>query len=72
MIILNNSERGSITLYVTLSCVFLITVLSLAVFNVTNKNTNQKRQLDRIEDIYSVTDDDLEQTYQEKKRPNWQ
>ena len=69
---MNNSERGSITLYVTLSCVFLITVLSLAVFNVTNKNTNQKRQLDRIEDIYSVTDDDLEQTYQEKKRPNWQ
>ena len=69
---MNTSERGSITLYVTLSCVFLITVLSLAVFNVTNKNTNQKRQLDRIEDIYSVTDDDLEQTYQEKKRPNWQ
>ena len=58
-------EKGSVTLYVTLSCIILVTVLSLTVFNITNRNNNQKKQLEKITDNYSVSEEDMEQAYLE-------
>ena len=58
------SERGAITLFVLVTCMFMMMVLMLVNFNIINKNSSERRQLLEIEKRYTVTESDLEREYQ--------
>ena len=62
----NRGEKGSIVLLVSVSCLFILTVLVILFMNLQNKRQSQERQLDKITQEYEVTNQDMEQIYSEK------
>lgn len=56
-------QKGSITLFVLISCMFMITVLLLVNIGIMNKNASQNRELAQIAKNYAVNEKDLENTY---------
>lgn len=58
-------EKGSITLFTLIACLFLIIILLLVNVGLINKNTNQEKQLAQISKIYSVDETDMENAYVE-------
>ena len=58
-------ENGSVTLFVLVTCMFVLVILLLTNMEMVNKNSNQKRTLEQIQNNYEVTEEDLERTYHE-------
>ena len=58
-----NSERGSITLFVLIACMFFIIILLIINIGVINKNTKQERELEEISKAYEVNENDIDDTY---------
>lgn len=57
------SEKGSITLFVLVSMLFMLIALVLSYGRVSTKKTTEARQIKQIEDQYTVTDSEMEQEY---------
>ena len=59
-------QKGSITLFVLISVLFFI-IIAIAIYTqISNKTIAQERELDNIKEKYEVTDEDLEQEYEEE------
>ncbi len=56
-------QKGSVTLFVLVTCLFMITILLLVNVGIMNKLTNQKKQIAQITENYAVNETDLENTY---------
>ena len=58
-------EKGSIVLFVTISCLFILIIVSIAYLNIQERKREQDRQIDDIVDGYYVTYADMEKKYYE-------
>lgn len=57
------SEKGSITVYV-LSCLLVLLMIAITVYvNMANKTTSQEKQVNKIQDGYSVSEDEMDEEY---------
>ena len=59
-------EKGSIVLFILVTCLFILSMLIILIMNSENTKQNQERQIHQITKDYEVTDQDLEKVYNEK------
>ena len=59
------NEKGSITIFVLASMIFFLVILVSIYVNNVNKGTNMGKYINKTESNYEVTNDNLEQAYQE-------
>ena len=59
-------QRGSITLFVLISVLFFIVIVISTYTQISNKRTAQEKELNRIEEKYEITDDEIEDEYNEQ------
>lgn len=59
-----NKERGSISLFVIVSCLFLLLLVLVIVFNINNKKANQELILNQIVKEYEHDNNEIESEYQ--------
>ena len=57
-------EKGSITLFVLIACMFMIIILLMINIGVANKSRNQEKQLGQIVEEYSVNTTDIDSEYE--------
>ena len=63
--IYSKSEKGSITLFVLLAFLFFIIVLFGVYYNLSTKNTNQAKQIEKIIKNYEVEEESINQMYED-------
>ena len=56
-------EKGSVTLFVLISCMFMIVILLVVNIGVMNKNRSQEKNLEEISKQYNQNETDLDSTY---------
>lgn len=59
-------QRESITLFVLISVLFFIVIAIATYTQISNKATAQEKELNNIEEKYEVTDDEIEDEYNEQ------
>ena len=60
---IKKDERGSVTLFVLITCIFMITILLMINMSVMNKNKSQKRDLEEIAKEYGQNKAGLDEAY---------
>ena len=60
---IGKSERGSVTVYVLSTLIVVLLVTTTIYIGLRNKTTTQIKQMDKINKEYSVTDDDMQEAY---------
>ena len=63
-------EKGSVTLFVLIACIFMITILLIINVGIMNKNRNQEKSLEEIAKQYNQNEIDLNSTYEETAETN--
>ena len=63
-------EKGSITLFVLIACMFMMIILLMVNIGVINKNSSQERELEKIAKEYSQNETDLDEAYAEAVEGN--
>ncbi len=58
-----NKEKGSITLFVLVAMLLIISVLAIIYIQISEKNNNQLKQIETIQEEYETND--IEQEYLE-------
>ena len=59
------SEKGSITLLVTITCILVTALLVVLVMNLSNKKSSQNRQINKITKQYdTVTEQEMNVVYE--------
>lgn len=58
------SEKGSITMMVLTVMLFMLIVVTVSYFGISNKSIGQNKKISHISEQYQVTDEDMEQEYQ--------
>ena len=61
------SEKGAITLFVLLGMLFFMVVVTTMFFRTSNQNSTQEGDIRAIESQYTVTDEKLQNKYDEIK-----
>ena len=59
-------EKGSVTLFVLISCMFMVVILLIVNIGVMNKNRSQEKNLEEIAKQYNQNETDLDNIYEEK------
>ncbi len=59
----NKGERGSVTLFVLVICMFVTIMLSAYMINMQNKKQAQEREIDRITESYNQNEQQMEEIY---------
>ena len=60
---IGKSENGSVTVYVLSTLIVVLLVTTTIYIGLRNKTTTQIKQMDKINKEYSVTDTDMQETY---------
>ena len=60
---IKKDERGSVTLFVLVACMFMLVILLLVNISITNRNSGQNKELDRIEEEYAQNKTSLDEIY---------
>lgn len=64
-----DSERGSATVYV-LSTLLVLVLIAIVIFlNMSNKVTSQEKQVNKIQDGYNVSEDEMNEEYNNSNPP---
>lgn len=58
------NQKGSITLFVLIACMFMIVILLIINIAVINKNSNQEKGLEKIAKEYNQNETDLNNAYE--------
>ena len=58
-------EKGSVTLFVLISCMFMVVILLIVNIGVMNKNRSQEKNLEEIAKQYNQNETDLDNVYNE-------
>ena len=66
----NKREKGSVVLFVTVTCMFILIMLTVLVMNLSNTKQSQDKQVRQITEQYQVTNQDMEMEYQKKVNNN--
>ena len=61
----NKKEKGSVTLFILISCMFMIIILLVVNIGVMNKNRSQEKELEEISKQYNQNETDLNNSYDE-------
>ncbi len=59
----NKGEKGSITLFVTVSCLFIMFMLVTFVMSMENKKQAQSREINQIMSRYTATEEQMQEIY---------
>lgn len=59
----NKGERGSVTLFVLVICMFVTVMLSAYMINMQNKKQAQEREIDKITESYNQNEQQMEEIY---------
>ena len=59
----NKGEKGSITLFVTVSCLFIMFILVTFVMSMENKKQAQSREINQIMSRYTATEEQMQEIY---------
>ena len=59
----NKREKGSVTLFILISCMFMIIILLVVNIGVMNKNRSQEKELEEISKQYNQNETDLNSAY---------
>ncbi len=59
----NKGERGSITLFVLTTCIFIVIMLVTFVMNAENKKQAQNKEIEQIIKNYQQNEQKMEQIY---------
>ena len=59
-------EKGSVTLFVLISCMFMVVILLVVNIGVMDKNRSQEKNLEEIVKQYNQNETDLDNIYEEK------
>lgn len=59
----NKGERGSVTLFVVVICMFVTIMLSAYMINMQNKKQAQEKEIDRITQSYNQNEQQMEEIY---------
>lgn len=57
------SQKGSVTLFVTMSCFFIAIMLATFVMNAENKKQAQNKEIEQIRRSYEIDEQDMEKVY---------
>ena len=60
---IGKSENGSVTVYVLSTLIVVLLVTTTIYIGLKNKTTTQIKQMDKINKEYSVTDNDMQEAY---------
>ena len=60
---IRKEEKGSVTLFVLIACMFMIMVLLMINIAVMNRNRSQERELEEIAKEYNQNETDLDNAY---------
>ena len=67
----NKGERGSVTLFVLVICMFVTIMLSAYMINMQNKKQAQEREIDRITESYNQNEQQMEEIYNRALNRIW-
>lgn len=59
----NRGERGAITLFVTVICVFVVIMLVTFTMRIENKKQAQNKEIEQITKSYQANEQDMEESY---------
>ena len=59
----NKGERGSVTLFVLVICMFVTIMLSSYMINIENKKQAQRREINKIIQTYNPNQEQMEEAY---------
>jgi len=59
----NKGEQGSITLFVLVTCIFIVIVLVTFMINVENKKQAQKKEIEQITRSYERNEQEMDEIY---------
>ena len=57
-------QKGSITIFVLISIIFLLIVLGFVYISIENRNQAQRKELESIKEVYSVDIEDMKKEYE--------
>ena len=58
-------EKGSVTLFVLIACMFMIVILLIVNIGITNKNRSEEKKIEEITKQYNQNEVDLDNVYKE-------
>lgn len=59
----NKKERGSVTLFVLVTCIFMVMILTTVMVNIENKKQAQKKEIEQITKSYEQNEQKMEEIY---------
>lgn len=59
----NKGEKGSITLFVFIVCMFIVIMLASFIMSIENKKQAQNKQIDQITQSYQSNEEEMEKAY---------
>ena len=57
-------EKGSVTLFILIACMFMIVILLIVNIGVMNKNRSEEKKIEEIEKQYNQNETDLNNAYE--------
>ena len=58
-------KKGSVTVFILVIMLFILTTLAIGYLNVKNKNISQEEEIEKIRNEYRTNDEEMEQQYEE-------
>lgn len=59
----NKGERGAVTLFVTVVCVFIVIMLVTFTMRIENKKQAQNKEIEQITESYQANEQEMEEIY---------
>ncbi len=59
----NKGERGAVTLFVTVICVFIVIMLVTFTMRIENKKQAQNKEIKQITESYQANEQEMEEIY---------
>lgn len=59
----NKGERGAVTLFVTVICVFIVIMLVTFTMRIENKKQAQNKEIEQITESYQANEQEMEEIY---------
>ncbi len=59
----NKGERGAVTLFVTVVCVFIVIMLVTFTMRIDNKKQAQNKEIKQITESYQANEQEMEEIY---------
>lgn len=62
---MRKNEKGSVTLFVLIACIFIVLILVMINIGIMNKNINSEKEIDKIISEYNKNESSINEIYRE-------